>query len=190
MQIIPALNCSKERAPGGILLLACVCALFCGGCFSKRRPVFAVSTLALGHPVVPQAVDIQLEDAPDIAVELEPIPRLVVPHSVPLRPHVAAAPAPGPAPAGKSAEPLMAPELSDAQLSAAKSETQQSLDVAERNLSLAEGKTLNAAQQDLVSKIRGFLDGAREAIKNSDWPRARNQAKKAEVLSREFAPNP
>jgi len=75
-------------------------------------------------------------------------------------------------------------------LSAAKSDTQQSLIVAERNLSLVQGKRLNATQQDLVSKIRGFVESAREAMKENDWQRARSQAKKAEVLSKEFAPNP
>jgi hypothetical protein len=75
-------------------------------------------------------------------------------------------------------------------LSAAKSDAQQSLVIAERNLGLVQGKTLDATQQDLVSKIRGFVDSAREAMKENDWQRARTQAKKAEVLSREFAPNP
>lgn len=84
----------------------------------------------------------------------------------------------------------MAPELSDEQQSAAKLETQQSLIVAERNLNLIRGKPLNPAQRDLVSKIRGFVESAREAMKENDWQRARTQAKKAEVLSKEFSPNP
>ena len=131
-----------------------------------------------------------LTDPPDIPYELELVPRLVVPHTTPPRPRVAAAPVPGPAAAEKPSEPIIAPELSDEQLSAAKSDTQQSLIVAERNLSLVQGKRLNATQQDLVSKIRGFVDSAREAMKENDWQRARSQAKKAEVLSKEFAPNP
>jgi len=75
-------------------------------------------------------------------------------------------------------------------MSAAKAATQQSLEVAEKNLSLVQGRPLNVAQQDLISKIRGFVDSAREAMKENDWQRARSQAKKAEVLSKEFAPNP
>jgi len=75
-------------------------------------------------------------------------------------------------------------------MSAAKAATQQSLEVAERNLGLVQGRPLNVAQQDLISKIRGFVDSAREAMKENDWQRARSQAKKAEVLSKEFAPNP
>jgi hypothetical protein len=49
------------------------------------------------------------------------------------------------------------------------------------------GKSLNAAQKDLESKARSFMDTAREAIRNGDWPRAQNLAKKADVLSRELA---
>ena len=119
------------------------------------------------------------------------VPRLVFPRGTPPKPRVAATtPAPGPASAETPRDPTIAPELSDEQLSAAISETQQSLIVAERNLGLVQGKTLGSAQQDLVSKIRGFVDSAREAMKQNDWHRARSQAKKAEVLSKEFAPNP
>jgi len=72
-------------------------------------------------------------------------------------------------------------------LAAAKVDAQASLEVAERNLAAARGQALNAAQADLASKIRGFMDAAREAIRNGGWQRATNMAKKAEVLSRELA---
>jgi hypothetical protein len=190
MQIIPALIYTNERSSKKMLLLACACALVCGGCVTKRRPAFPVNRLAMGHPVVPQPLEVSLTDPPDIPFEVEIVPRLVSPRGTPARPRVAPAPAPGPAAAEKPPEPIIAPELSDEQLSAAKSETQQSLIVAERNLGLTQGKTLDTAQRDLVSKIRGFVDSAREAMKENDWQRARSQAKKAEVLSKEFAPNP
>jgi len=45
---------------------------------------------------------------------------------------------------------------------------------------------LNAAQTDLVSKIRGFLMDAHEAAKVADWARARSLSKKAQVLSEEL----
>jgi hypothetical protein len=190
MQIIPALIYTNERSSKNILLLACACALVCGGCVTRKRPAFPVNLLAMSHPIMPHPLDVDLTDPPDIPFELELVPRLVVPRGAPAKPRVAAAPAPGPAPAEKPREPIIAPELSDEQLSVAKLETQQSLIVAERNLGLAQGKTLNAGQQDLVSKIRGFVDSSREAMKENDWQRARTQAKKAEVLSKEFAPNP
>jgi hypothetical protein len=143
----------------------------------------------MSHPVVPPAEDIALTDAPEISLEAaEPAPPMIIPRRTPPRPRVAAAPAREPAVAEESPEPIIAPELSDEQLSAAKAAIQQSLSVAEQNLSLTQGKVLNAMQQDLVSKILGFAESAREAVKNNDWQRARIQAKKAEVLSQEFAP--
>lgn len=145
----------------------------------------------LTHPVVPAPENIALADEPEILVEQpERVPQLVVPRAAPPRPRVAATPAREPAAVEDASEPIIAPELSDEQLSAAKAATQQSLSVAGHNLSLTQGKTLNAAQQDLVSKILGFVDSAREAMKGNDWQRARIQAKKAEVLSQEFAPQP
>lgn len=190
MQINPALISTNERSSKKVLLLACACALVCGGCVPKKRPALSARHIAMSHPIVPPANDVALTDQPEISVELEVIPRLVVPRGAPARPRVAATPAPGPVSAEKTREPIIAPELSDDQLAAAKLDTQQSLIVAERNLSLAQGRALNAAQQDLVSKIRGFVDSARDAMKENDWQRARAQAKKAEVLSKEFAPNP
>jgi hypothetical protein len=190
MQIVPALIYANKGSSKKLLLLACACALVCGGCVTKKRPASAINRLAISRPIVPQPVEVSLTDEPDIPFELELVPRLVVPRGAPAKPHVVAAPAPGPAAAEKPPEPIMAPELSDEQLSAARVETQQSLTVAERNLGLIQGKPLNVAQQDLVSTIRGFVDSAREAMKENDWQRARTQAKKAEVLSKEFAPNP
>jgi len=51
----------------------------------------------------------------------------------------------------------------------------------------SEGKALNAAQQDLASKVRSFMAEAKEAARTGDWIRARNAAKKAEVISQELA---
>jgi hypothetical protein len=190
MQIIPALIYMNERSSKRFLLATCALALLCGGCVTKKRPAFSVSALTMAHPVVTQTLEVSLSDPPDIPFELAMVPRLVVPRSAPPRPRVAATSAPGPATPEKPQEAIIAPELSDEQLSAAKTDTQQSLLAAERNLALAQGKNLNAAQQDLVSKIRGFVESSREAMKENDWQRARTQARKAEVLSREFAPNP
>jgi hypothetical protein len=190
MQIIPALIYTNERSSNNFLLLVCACALVCGGCVERKRPSFPVNRFAMNRPVMPQPLEVSLTDPPDIPFEPELVPRLVVPRGGPPRPRVATTPAPGPATAEKPREPIIAPELSEEQLSAAKSDTQQSLIVAERNLALVQGKALGATQQDLVSKIHGFVDSARDAIKENDWQRARAQAKKAEVLSKEFAQNP
>lgn len=68
----------------------------------------------------------------------------------------------------------------------AQQQTSQSLGIAERNLASVHGKSLNAAQSDLVSKILGFIKDARDAAQAGDWSRARSLAKKAEVLSVEL----
>lgn len=190
MQIIPALMKTKQGSSKKFLLLACAFSLGCAGCVPRNRPAFPVNRLAMNRPIVPQPLEVGLTDPPDIPYELALVPRLVVPRAAPAKPRVASTPAAGgPAATEKPSDPIIAPELSDDQLSAAKSDTQQSLMTAEKNLSLVQGKPLNAAQQDMVSKIRGFVDSAREAMKENDWQRARTQAKKAEILSREFAPN-
>ncbi|GAC1617755.1 MAG: hypothetical protein NVS9B13_04840 [Candidatus Acidiferrum sp.] len=89
--------------------------------------------------------------------------------------------------ASKPIEPILAPQLSMEETASAQRGTQKSLETAERNLSGTRDRNLNAAQLDLASKVRGFMDDAREAIENADWTRARALAKKAEVLSEELS---
>jgi outer membrane biosynthesis protein TonB len=84
-------------------------------------------------------------------------------------------------------EPIqIAPELSAKAQAAAVRTTTDDIRVAERNLQLAYGRQLNAAQNDLVAKIAGFLAQAHEAIRTGDWVRAQNLAQKAQVLSLEL----
>jgi len=64
--------------------------------------------------------------------------------------------------------------------------TADDISIAEKNLQQASGKQLNAAQQDLVEKIRSFLDQSRDASKGGDWARAQNLAQKARLLSEEL----
>ena len=172
-----------------LLLSMCLSVMFCGGCLVKKRPAAHFENTVLAHPVIPSApAENALGEAPDLGIEPTPMPaRLGPPRNPPARPKVAASPATEPATAGKPSEPTIVPELPAGELEAAKADAQASLDVAERNLAATRGKALNAAQADLESKIRGFMDAAREAMRNSDWQRATNMAKKAEVLSRELA---
>jgi len=131
-------------------------------------------------------------EAPEFKLDLEPLAALLVPMRVasPPRPHVPPAPTPTLAApvAGedKPPAPTIAPQLSQAEFAAAQQETSQSLEIAEKNLAATRGKTLNAAQSDLVSKIKGFLKDARAAARVGDWVLARNLAKKAQVLSEEL----
>ena len=131
-------------------------------------------------------------DGPEIGLNLAPLVAMMVPiRSAPPRPRVSPSPAPAAtAPATDSANapeaPTIAAQLSKQEVAAAQQETNQSLDTAEKNLASARSKRLNAAQSDLVSKIKGFLKDAREAAEAGDWARARNLAKKALVLSEEL----
>jgi len=179
---------SRTIPPRWLLALLCLCVMWSGGCWERKRPAVQIRTEPLAHPIVPQAnTQLALMDPPDLPMEIVPIPeQFGVPRNPPARPHVASAPAPEPKKVEKASEPIIAPGISDDQLAAAKIETQHSLIVAERNLATTQGKPLSAAQGDLVSKIRGFMDASREAMNSGDWPRARSLAKKAEVLSQEF----
>jgi len=167
----------------------CVCALFTAGCVTRKPPSSHLAAIHLGAPNVPAADAEQLAaNPPDLAIDESPeFPRLVFGRNVPPRPRVAPSPAPEPSRPEKSKEPIIVPEVTTEEMVAAKNESQQSLDVAERNLSLAAGKSLNPMQQDLVSKVRGFSENAREAIKAGDWARAKTLSKKAEVLSAQLA---
>ncbi len=86
----------------------------------------------------------------------------------------------------KSEAPAITPQLTPQETAMAQQQTNQSLGIAEKNLASVREKSLNAAQSDLVSKIRGFIKDARDAAQAGDWSRARSLAKKAEVLSVEL----
>lgn len=128
-------------------------------------------------------------EAPELKTELPPLATLFIPlRSVPARPRVNGA---NSANAGADAEkkeaPTIASQLTPQETAEAQQETNQSVGVAEKNLGRTRGKTLNSAQSDLVSKIKGFLKDAREAAQAGDWKQARSSAKKAQLLSEELA---
>lgn len=52
-------------------------------------------------------------------------------------------------------------------------QTQQYVTTAQQNLHRADGHELNTSQHDMVDKIRGFLEQAQDAIRTSDWSRAK-----------------
>jgi hypothetical protein len=135
------------------------------------------------------AAEAELEPPPDLAFDVPPAPPpLVTSRSVPAKPHVAVAPAQEETtPAEKPAEPTLAPEVATEEMVAAKAEAQHNLDLVEKNMTIAWGRTLNSTQQDLISKIRGFTENTREAMRSGDWVRAKNFSKKAQVLSEQLA---
>jgi len=162
----------------------------CAGRQVKAKP-FPWSTFAYTRPLAPAVALTQMDEVDpleDATLDITPPPSgLVIARSAPPRPRV---------PAGNSSQndanskpevPQIAPLLTAGEASAAQQQTSQSLSVAEHNIGSADGKSLNATQQDLASKVRSFMAEARDAAKIGDWTRARAAAKKAEVLSQELA---
>jgi hypothetical protein len=80
----------------------------------------------------------------------------------------------------------ISPQLSPSDQATYKRKTDEDTDAAEKNLQQTSGKQLNAAQQDLVGKIRSFLSQSRDASRDGDWARAQNLAQKARLLSDEL----
>jgi hypothetical protein len=172
------------------LVLLSAAVFLMSGCAARRRPAFPWTTAAIVRPTIPAKASPSAEaiadPVPELRLEIPPPPSHLAPRSVPARPRIAAAPSTEYEPAGKPEPPIIAPQLTPQEASAAQQQTNLSLSAAERNLEAVRGKILTAAQADLESKVRSFLDEAREAARAADWTRARNLAKKAEVLSEEL----
>jgi hypothetical protein len=143
------------------------------------------------RPILPKIADLTAQESPDsfpevvLEVPAPPSPLAVV-NATPQRPHIPAAPS-GPNNAAKFEPPQIVPQLTPQETEAAQQQTNLSLSIAERNIGAAQGKTLNATQLDLASKVRSFVTEAREAAHIGDWTRASSAAKKAQVLSEELA---
>ena len=174
-------------------VLFCCATLALTGCAAKKRPSIVWATAVQVKPVM-QARNAGVGEAsedlgPELHLDLPPFPGHLIPvRPAPPRPRVSTPPS---AASGNDSEkpetPLIAPQLTPQESAAAQQQTAQSLSIAEKNLASAHGKALDAAQSDLVSKIRGFIKDAREAVRIADWSSARNLAKKAQVLSEELA---
>ena len=169
-------------------LLLCLAAFGISGCgrnIVRAAPPSVASPPPTEPPPQPGIVTPPPEAKSEPSLEPRPEPAAVnpAPKPAPARPR----PAPAePAPLQPKAEPeppQISPQLTPAQQADAQRRTTDDIRVAERNLQLADGKQLNASQNDLVEKIRGFLGQAHEAIRATDWVRARNLAQKAQVLS-------
>jgi hypothetical protein len=174
-----------------VVLLCCVVSVL-GGCSVRKRPSIPWATEVQVRPVAlpPTAASSVADDSiPELRFELPPFPSRLIPvRTGPARPRAGAGPG---ATTGNDAEkqeaPTIAPQLTPQESAVARQQTMQSLSIAEKNLEAARGKNLNAAQSDLISKIRNFIKDAGEAAQITDWSRARSLAKKAQVLSEELA---
>ena len=176
---------------------SCIVIVLLSGCAErqvKAKP-FPWSTFAHTRPVSPSVALTQTDDESDplenVTPDVAPPPSaLVIARNAPPRPRVPANNSSQNDAGSKPDVPQIAPLLSAGEATAAQQQTSQSLGVAEHNIGSADGKSLNATQQDLASKVRSFMAEARDAAKIGDWTRARAAAKKAEVLSQELASSP
>jgi hypothetical protein len=163
-------------------------AILVSGCAARKKPTIPWQTAVLVRPIVPQHPPAgELEDpVPELRLEIPPPPAPLATRTVPVRPR-SVAPATNPnAAAGKPETPQIVPELSTQESASLQRETDQSLRTADQNLAAASGKSLNTTQADLASKVRSFISDARGAGRAGDWARARDLAKKAQVLSEEL----
>jgi hypothetical protein len=185
----PTVICRRGRASSALLFGSAL--LLLGGCMAeKKRPVIAWRTASIVRPIVPTP---QAADANTLP-EVDSIPSLVLPapnvtflppRTSPPRPRVASQSAT--AGNAKDEGPLIVPQISAAEFANAQQETNASLSIAEKNLNVVQGKTLNAAQTDMSNKVKSFMGDAREAARNGDWARARSLARKAQAISEELA---
>ncbi len=189
-----ALRRPNHRVTLALLLVGV--ALFASGC--KKRTVQAAPPVVVAQPAPAEAKP----EAKQPEVKPEPAPTTTTPAPTPIAtapkptsPRATAppktTPTPTPAPetapaAPKVAPPQISPRLSPAEVAEYQKKTEEAIGAAERNLQRSYGRQLNAAQTDLVEKIRGFLAQAHEASRSADWVRARNLAEKAQVLSVEL----
>jgi hypothetical protein len=165
-------------------------AILLSGCAARKKPSIPWSTAVLVRPILPQhpspTADIEVPP-PDLGQEIPPPPLVQVgTRAAPSRPRIPASATNQNVPPAKADTPQIVPELSTQESTSLHRETDQSLTAAEHNLAATAGKSLNATQSDLASKVRSFISDAREAGRAGDWVRARDLAKKAQVLSEEL----
>lgn len=168
--------------------------LFLQGC-AERRPHAAIpwATMTAVRPRIPVLAPGYVspsldEDAPDLRWEGAPPALNLVVTKPPARPHTSsAAPVPETNASSKPDPLSLVPQLSAQEVAAAQQQMNESISGAQNRLSAAKVRHLNATQTDLVSKINSFIAESQEAARGGDWNRAKNLAKKAQVLGEELA---
>src|SRR5262249_54353066 len=176
----------KRRA---LAVGGCMTLLLLSGCAERKVRAIPWATAVLVRPIppVPHSNDRPgtVEPDPDLRVEPPPNgPRIFSVRPAPPRPHVNTPGATEQTAPGKS--PVLVPQLSPHETAVAKEQVAESIALAERNMAAARGKKLSASQADVLSKIVGFIAEAREAGAEGDWARARNLAKKAQILAEDL----
>lgn len=192
-EAISFVHLTKRRNCWTPLAAAALMALF-SGCAEQRRPraPYPWATMTAVRPRVPVPAPGYIppspdEDAPDLRWDIPAPPLKLAATKPPARPRATLA---APAEINNGSPPdavSLVPQLSPQEITAAKEQMNESVSVAQNSLAAAKGRQLNAAQVDLVSKINSFIGESRAAAREGDWNRARNLAKKAQVLGDELA---
>jgi type IV secretory pathway VirB10-like protein len=181
---------AKPNRPWIVALLG-LAVVFLSGCAEKQVKVRPWAASINVRPNVPVAVPAYQphyvdDSAPDLAWDFPPPPSSLTVARQPARPR---APAQQPSESIESRQPTapsLAPELSPQEIAAAQSQMNESVAIAQKNLGATRGRALNPTQSDLASKVTSFLQESKDAARDGDWTRARNLAKKAQVLSEEL----
>jgi hypothetical protein len=179
--------------------LACCLAFAAAGCAHKTvhasAPVPAPPAPAVAEAERPMTIAPDTDAVPPVedtaappvvADDAAPPPAPVATARAPRKP--AEPPVPGTATetASRPPAPQISPQLSQVDQASYERKTNEDVSAARKNLQAAQGKQLNAAQQDLLEKIRSFLAQSLDASKSGDWARAQNLAQKARLLSTEL----
>ncbi|HEV2288919.1 MAG TPA: hypothetical protein VGR81_08205 [Candidatus Acidoferrales bacterium] len=188
------MTCSRISAAGAVSILVATLftmASLLSGCSGKKVHAAAPVTVP-AQPPVPVAAPETTKSPASIPAPNTPAPKNPAPSNPPadLTPQPdklkkPAVPPPTAEPARPEA-PQISPQLSPADQAQLEKETNQLVSDSEQNLHRADGRDLNASQKDMVDKINGWLDQSRDAVRTSDWARAKNLAQKAYLLSIEL----
>ena len=182
----PLVRARDGRSGQTALLLAAIAVL--GGCGERKAHAipWATAVMVRPNPPMAHAANVGGDDStPDIRVEA-PSNGVRIFGGRPVPPRPRGTSSSGSENSNGTKEQLLVPELGPQETAVAKEQVAESIAVAERNLGEARKRTLSAIQADTVSKINGFLTEAREAGGEGDWARARNLAKKAQILSQDL----
>src|SRR6185437_7256933 len=156
---------------GRIAMIAVSCALPLALCGCPERATNAAAPAPT--PAVQPSNETIMNVAPDTTA-LPPAKPAAKPPQVPVAAGTAPvlnlpAAKPDDEPAVRPQPPQIFPQLSPTELADLKRSTNNDLVTAERNLSQANGRRLDAEQQDLVDKIRSAVKESRQASSGGDW---------------------
>jgi hypothetical protein len=184
---------SNELSPQLLRFAFLTCigvATLISGCVEKRPRAYPWATAIQVRPILVNAKSAVQQNtadlAPNLRLELPPPPsQLEGVHAGPARPGVATHSSDSES-SSRDRGANLVPQLTRDEVALAQQQINESLGIAKRNLQAIGGRSRNAFQSDLLSKIVSFMADAHEAAKEGDWTRARNLSKKAQLLSEEL----